>query len=355
MAPDDRVAVWQVLSTVVPIVLLWVAMAAVGQGSSQLLPLLFPLLVVMVLFLSRSFSLMHDCGHQSLFRSKRLNRAMGFALSLIHGMPQHPWSRGHAYHHQHNGNWDRYRGPSALITSEDFHALSPSQQRWYRRSRHPLVLIPGGFFYLIIKPRLALLLGSLGFIRHSAGQIAKGVRTGVWAGAGEIVRSYQSRHWYTAGEFIDMAANTAVVGLLWWWMGGHLGYGRFWILYSIAMSCSAAVMIAVFFIQHNFEGSYAHGNKNWSYLKGAINGSSFLQMPGILNWFTADIAYHHIHHLSERIPNYRLRDCHLANHHLLHDVHKLPLSEVANCFDLILWNRQALGLESIDSANQKTV
>jgi omega-6 fatty acid desaturase (delta-12 desaturase) len=112
------------------------------------------------------------------------------------------------------------------------------------------------------------------------------------------------------------------------------------------MSCSAAVMIAVFFIQHNFPDSYTSDEDHWSYFRGALSGSSFLQMPAVLNWFTADIAYHHIHHLSERIPNYRLKECHEANIHLANNVHKLYLYQVGDCFSLILWDRKSLQLVS---------
>jgi omega-6 fatty acid desaturase (delta-12 desaturase) len=111
MASDDRIASWQILNTVVPIIAVAIAMSAVTTSFNTTAIVLTPLLLIlMVLLLSRSFSLMHDCGHQSLFSSKRSNRMAAFGLSLIHGMPQHPWSRGHAFHHKHNGNWDRYRG-----------------------------------------------------------------------------------------------------------------------------------------------------------------------------------------------------------------------------------------------------
>jgi omega-6 fatty acid desaturase (delta-12 desaturase) len=96
------------------------------------------------------------------------------------------------------------------------------------------------------------------------------------------------------------------------------------------MSISAAIMIAVFFVQHNFPGSYASGEEHWSFFKGAIEGSSFLIMPRILNWFTADIAYHHIHHLSERIPNYRLRMCHEDKQNNFDDVIRLELHQLDN-------------------------
>ena len=347
MASDDRIASWQILNTVVPIIAVAIAMSAVTTSFNITAIVMTPLLLVlMVLLLSRSFSLMHDCGHQSLFRSKRWNRIAGFGLSLIHGMPQHPWSRGHAFHHKHNGNWDRYRGPAALITREDYEARSPRSQWLYRILRHPLLLFPGGFFYLIIKSRVALLLSVFEFIGHSIKSIIKMMMTGSWISPRKVCMNYKSSFFYTSGECVDMIANTAVVGMLWWWIGSSIGYAHFWILYALIMSSSAAVMIAVFFIQHNFPESYTSNDDNWSYFKGALSGSSFLQMPAVLNWFTADIAYHHIHHLSERIPNYRLKECHEANIHLVNDVHKLYLSQVSVCFSLILWDRERLELVS---------
>ena len=347
MASDDRIASWQILNTVVPIIAVAIAMSAVTTSFNITAIVMTPLLLVlMVLLLSRSFSLMHDCGHQSLFRSKRWNRIAGFGLSLIHGMPQHPWSRGHAFHHKHNGNWDRYRGPAALITREDYEARSPRSQWLYRILRHPLLLFPGGFFYLIIKSRVALLLSFFEFIGHSIKSIIKMMMTGSWISPRKVCMNYKSSFFYTSGECVDMIANTAVVGMLWWWIGSSIGYAHFWILYALIMSSSAAVMIAVFFIQHNFPESYTSNDDNWSYFRGALSGSSFLQMPAVLNWFTADIAYHHIHHLSERIPNYRLKECHEANIHLVNDVHKLYLSQVSYCFSLILWDRERLELVS---------
>jgi omega-6 fatty acid desaturase (delta-12 desaturase) len=347
MASDDRIASWQILNTVIPIIAVAVAISAVTTSLSLSSIVLSPiLLVLMVLLLSRSFSLMHDCGHQSLFRSKRSNRIAAFGLSLIHGMPQHPWSRGHAFHHQHNGNWDRYRGPSALITREEYESRSPFSQWLYRALRHPLLLFPGGFFYLIIKPRLALLLSFFEFVSYFIRSIFKMTSSGCWISPKRICLNYKSNYFYTSGECIDMFFNTLVVGLLWWWIGSNIGYLHFWTLYVLIMSSSAAVMIAVFFIQHNFPDSYTSGQENWSYFRGALSGSSFLQMPEILNWFTADIAYHHIHHLSERIPNYRLRQCHEANIHLVNDVHRLYLYQVGDCFSLILWDRKQLELVS---------
>jgi omega-6 fatty acid desaturase (delta-12 desaturase) len=212
------------------------------------------------------------------------------------------------------------------------------------------LLFPGGFFYLIIKPRVALLLGFFEFVFHSTHAGYNDIVAGRLPSLGRIAANHRSSFFYTKGEAVDTVANTVCVALIWWWAGSAIGHWHFWLLYTLVMSTSAALMIAVFFIQHNFPGSYTSHEEDWSYFKGALEGSSFLQMPAVLNWFTADIAYHHIHHLSERIPNYRLSQCHQANIQLLGDVRRLYLSEVSTCFSLILWDRDKLKLTTTTAA-----
>ena len=152
--------------------LLWWAIHWIGHTTPRAwwaLELLAPV-ILLVLFSARSFALMHDCGHDSLFRHRWLNRGAGFLLGVINAIPQHPWSRGHAFHHKHNGNWERYRGPSALVSLEQYRSLGPLQRRLYAVLRHPLMLLPGGFFYLILKPRLQLLLGCGHFVVDKIGR-----------------------------------------------------------------------------------------------------------------------------------------------------------------------------------------
>lgn len=328
---------------------LWAVLPWILQPLRLQSLLIFPVLVLLVLFSARSFSLMHDCGHGSLFRSKPLNRFFGFVLGIVNAIPQHPWSRGHAFHHLHNGNWERYRGPSALLTVDQFQQLSPQQQQNYGWSRHPLMLFPGGFSYLVLRPRVQLLLGlwewlgsMLVILRH------EGMR-GLLS-LPRHTRSFQSSHWYTGGEFIDLLANNLCVLASWFWMSHWLGVGVFWGVYGLVMTCSAAILICIFFVQHNFPGSYANATEGWSYFKGAIEGSSNLVLPGILNWFSADIAFHSIHHLCERIPNYQLKACHQANQHLLADCVYLRLADLPRCFKLILWDHRRLKLVALSEA-----
>ena len=337
---SNKRAFLQIASTLLPIAGLWLLLPKAFAISPLLV---VPILVLLILFSSRCFSLMHDCGHQSLFRHNILNHIVGFILGVINAIPQHPWSRGHAYHHRHNGNWDLYRGPSALITSAEYASYSPWRKRFYQFLRHPLMLFPGGFFYLIIKPRAALILGSLDFAIDSLRHISNNGFC-KWQ---LLISNHRSRHWYTASEFWHILGNNICVVATWVLMGSWLGLGLFWVSYSIVMTTSAAIMICFFFVQHNFEGSYAHTTNDWDSFKGDIEGSSFLKMNRIFNWFSADIGYHNVHHLCEGIPNYNLRACHEANAELLKNIKVLNLVDIPSCFNLILWDRDKQQLATI--------
>jgi acyl-lipid omega-6 desaturase (Delta-12 desaturase) len=345
MKSNDWRATYQVLNTVVPYLLSWVLAVKAASVSLWLLP---PAMVLITLFSVRCFSLMHDCGHYSLFSSKKVNRVIGFILGVINAIPQYPWSRGHAYHHKTNGDWERYRGPSALRSTEEFAKLSPSAQTRYELLRHPLMIFPGGFFYLALKPRLALILGTYGFIVH----LITCLRKNLGMGLPEIVLSYKSKNWYTTAEFWDLLFNNICVVGGWIALGYWLGFGFFLSVYSITLTCSAAIFICVFFVQHNFDGSYAHKTEGWDYLTGAIAGSSYLALPTWFKWFSADIGYHNIHHLSERIPNYNLEACHYENLHLLTDIKTLRMIDIPNCFKFILWDADSDSLVSIASFRQ---
>lgn len=345
MKSNDLRATYQILNTVVPYILLWILAV---KATSVSWGLLLPIMVLITLFSVRCFSLMHDCGHYSLFSSKKVNRVVGFMLGVINAIPQYPWSRGHAYHHKTNGDWDRYRGPSALRSTEEFAQLSPSAQRQYELLRHPLMIFPGGFFYLAIKPRLALIAGTYGFIGH----LLACLQQDPGMGFARIISSYQSRNWYTAAEFWDLLFNNICVVGGWIVLGYLLGFGFFLSVYSITLTCSAAIFICVFFVQHNFDSSYAHKTAGWDYLLGAIEGSSYLELPTVFKWFSADIGYHNIHHLSERIPNYNLEACHNQNSHLLAHARTLRMADIPDCFKFILWDSASNRLVSIASFRQ---
>ena len=124
----------QIISTIFPIISIWLI---VHQIIIQPFPLLIkgfllvPFIVLLTLFSSRTFSLMHDCGHNSLFTKRKLNRFCGFLLGLVNGIPQKSWSIDHAFHHRNNGNWEIYKGPIDVLSLEDYNSLTKREQIFY--------------------------------------------------------------------------------------------------------------------------------------------------------------------------------------------------------------------------------
>lgn len=340
MKSNDLRAAYQVLNTLIPYIFLWFLAAKAVAISVWLLP---PIIVLLVLFSLRCFSLMHDCGHYSLFSSKKVNRVAGFVFGLVNAMPQYWWSRDHAYHHKTNGDWERYRSIGDFLSTKEYAQLTPSDQKMYGLLRHPLMAFPGGFFYLAFKPRIILLLGSYDFIRHAFSCLSSDTSVGLAA----IISSHKPQHWSTAAEFWDILLNSIVVVGGWIFLSFLLDPVFFLSVYSIVLTLSAAIFINIFFVQHIFEGAYAHKTEGWDYLAGAVEGSSYLDIPAVFKWFTADISYHNIHHLSEKIPNYNLKACHQKNSHLLLDSKTVQMSEMLNCAKFILWDSEANKLTSI--------
>jgi omega-6 fatty acid desaturase (delta-12 desaturase) len=232
-----------------------------------------------------------------------------------------------------------------MLSTEEFSKLDPFDRRLYKLLRHPLMAIPGGFFYLIIKPRLIFIVGVCDFIQH----VFTDLKNGLEFDLSKTISSHQSKHWHSATEFWDLLfSNICVVGS-WIFLSHIWGVGLFWSIYSITLGCSAAIFIWVFFVQHIFEDTYAHKTEGWDYVIGAVRGSSYLELPAILRWFTADIGYHNIHHLSERIPNYHLAACHRENRHLLADVKTLRIADLLDCAQFLLWDADSNRLVSITS------
>ena len=342
MKSNDLLATWQILNTVVPYFFLWFLVAKLSIISAWFLP---PLIALMTLFSLRCFSLMHDCGHYSLFRSKKANRVVGFVLGVINAIPQYAWSRDHAFHHKTNGDWERYRGVADFLSTAEFSKLSRIEQRNYEWLRHPLMAFPGGFFYLALQPRLALIAGVWGFVSD----VLTGWRTKPGIRFSEILAMHQSKSWQSSIEFWDLLLNNLCVLSSWIVLSYVLGASFFLSIYSSVITLSAVIFICVFFMQHVFEGSYAHRTADWNYLTGAIEGSSYLKLPAILKWFTADIGYHNVHHLSERIPNYHLEACHAQNISLLSRVKMLKIGDMSACSKFILWDADSDRLVSIAS------
>ncbi|MGH8634557.1 MAG: fatty acid desaturase [Burkholderiales bacterium] len=335
----------QVLTTLVPLAALWCG-AVLSAGVSYWLTAGVTLL--MSLFLLRVFVLMHECGHGSLFRAARLNQAFGFVFGVVSGMPQYVWSQHHAYHHATNGNWTKYRGPLNTRSVEEYAAMTDAQQRRYQRACSIWMAPFGGFLYIIFNPRFTWLKGSVSLVSHVLRKKIAQPGISIKAHAAE----FETPYWDDARAYWHMFWNNVVLLSVWVLMSWYIGPALFFAVYLISASLAGGAGIVLFTIQHNFEHSYAPANKSWDLDTAAIRGTSFLILPRWLNWFTANIAYHHIHHLSAGIPNYRLAKCHDENRDLFSDVTRIKLSEIFRVAEYILWDTRSHRIISVAEYRQ---
>lgn len=304
---------------------------------------------VISLFTLRLFALMHECGHGSLFRTQRLNRAFGFVLGVVTGMPQYVWSQHHNYHHVHNGDWEVYRGPYATPSVDEYAAMTATQQRLYRLKCHIAVAPFVGFIYLIFNPRFTWLKGSIGLVGHVVAQRMARPDLSMRSHAA----SFKTGYWESGKEYRHMFWNNVVLIAVWAVMCWAVGPGRFFAIYLISVSLAGGAGIVLFAVQHNFEHAYATDTSSWDRDHAAIHGTSFLVLPNWLNWFTANIGYHHIHHLSAQIPNYRLVGCHTKHEGLFADVTRLKLEHVRHALKFMLWDLHARRIISIAEYQQQ--
>jgi len=325
---SDGKAFLQLANTLLPYGLLW----WLSMLTKSSIIATAAIIIAMSFFLLRTFSLMHDCGHLSLFRTRGLNKAIGLVLGVLAGIPQYVWSKHHAYHHATNGDWQRYPGPLNVTTRALFEKMSVNEQKRYLRLRHPATFfLLGGFLYLLVYPRLNWFRGGWGLVKAMLTKpSALSVR--------EVFATHRSRFYKTPKELIHMSLNN--VGLIGFALLLSLSVGWCWFLliHSLAVSISGSMGLLFFTIQHNFESSYASASADWDYCEGALKGTSFLTFPRWLNWFSADIAYHHVHHLSAAIPNYQLKAAHRVFADHFDEVKRLSLADVLPSFAYNLWD-----------------
>jgi omega-6 fatty acid desaturase (delta-12 desaturase) len=343
---DNVTASTQVLTTLAPLALFW-------WGAVLSVPVSYWLAAALVLLISlftlRAFVLMHECGHGSLFRTQSLNRAFGFLLGVVSGMPQYVWSQHHNFHHANNGNWERYRGLYTTLSVEEYAAMTDAQQRMYRGKCSIAVAPFAGLIYVIFNPRFTWLKGSIELVGHIVKRKVAQPSLSIRA----HTASFETRYWKSRKEYWHMFWNNVVLLSIWALMCWTVGTVVFFTIYLISASLAGAAGIILFTVQHNFEHSYASDGRNWDYETGAIEGSSFLILPRWLNWFTANIAYHHVHHLSAKIPNYRLTECHNEYRDLFSDVTRVKLVHIHKALKYILWDTRAQRIISVAEYRQQ--
>ena len=298
---DTARSVSQLITSAVPFFLLWYAMLrSLEVGYWLTLLLVFPTAG----FLMRLFVIQHDCGHGSFFRSRAARDGLGFCIGVLTLVPYEYWRRTHAYHHANSGNLDfRGFGDIDTLTVREYEELTPGARISYRLYRHPLVLfLIGPAFHFLIKHRYP------------------------WDIPRDWTKAWRSV-WRT-----NLALGAILVG-----MGLTIGLQRFLLVQIPLTLATCSFGVWLFYVQHQYEEAYWHRKENWDYYDAALLGSSHLVLPKPLQWLTANIGIHHVHHLSSRIPNYRLQECMDANPEL-QDVTRVTLRDSLRLARLSLWD-----------------
>src|SRR5450830_20241 len=336
--PTNRRGALQLLSVFVPIAGLWYAIYQTSQVS---LWFVAAATACLSLFLLRGFVLMHDCGHNSLFRSNSLNRIGGFLLGVLAGMPQQVWAENHRYHHTTNGNWAKYRGPLNVACVSDYLAMSTGDRRRYRYTRNILLSPLAGCLYFLINPRITWLYVSYQLVRR------------LFARTGNHNSLFDTplKGCASMAHYRFMLSNNLLLLTAWGLMAWAVGPWLFFICYLVSGSLAGGFGIVLFSVQHNFEHAYASADEGWSRDEATLHGTSFLIFPSWLNWITADAAYHHVHHLCASVPNYRLAACHKEHQHLFSSVRRIGFFEIPSALKHILWDLPARRLVTVAEVN----
>ena len=274
--PCARRASWQLVSTLGCYLAMWVAIYFVREVSYLLV---LPLALLASGFLVRLFIIFHDCCHNSFYKNRVLNQWIGFFTGVMTFTPFKHWRWEHSVHHATAGDLDR-RGIGDIwtLTVKEYIGMPRRDRLVYRMVRNPFILfcIAPSYVFLIRERRAA-------------------------PGASEMTKR--------------TVKYTNVALLVMFLIGGLIfGFVPYLLIQVGVMAVAASAGVWLFYVQHQFEGVYWERHEHWEYTTAALEGSSFYRLPRILQWFTGNIGFHHIHHLSSKVPNYYLEACH--NSHL---------------------------------------
>lgn len=314
--PQAKKSLWQLFNTIVPYFILWYLMIlSLDVGYWLVLLLSLPAAGLQI----RIFIFQHDCGHGSFFKSRKANDWVGMACSLITWTPYFYWQKSHAIHHANASNLEqRGIGDIYTMTVKEY-----QEKPWWGKLQYRIYRNP--FFLFGVVP--TLLFGILYRLPSSQTKSMKRVRS--------------SLYW------TNLALALLVGGLIW-----LIGLKAYLMVFLPIFVISSSIGTWMFYVQHQFEDTYWDSGDSWDYSLAALQGSSYYKLPKVLQWFTGNIGFHHIHHLSPRIPNYLLEQCHEENP-LFQETVVLTLGSSLKSVFLSLWDEEQKKLISFGQFKQR--
>jgi omega-6 fatty acid desaturase (delta-12 desaturase) len=301
LAADERRSLGQIAGVVVPYLSVWLVAVIVQPGAW----LAIGLGLVATLFLVRMYSLFHDLTHNSLFSSRKANTRWGYALGFLLFTPYRWWQRQHSLHHAHTGNLEG-RGPGEIytMTLAEYEDASRLRRLGYRLYRNPLLM-------LLVGPTLVFLF---------------------------------ERRFPQKGMTPKILLSVAVtnLALVAWAVGWSLalGWQTFVIIQGTTLVAGGAIAGWMLYIQHQYEDTYYQSAEDWQFELAALQGSSYLDLPRPLAWVVGNANFHHVHHLSAKIPNYNLRAAH-TEQPMFERTPVVTMRSSIGAFRLKLWDEES--------------
>jgi acyl-lipid omega-6 desaturase (Delta-12 desaturase) len=312
--PNTTRSAFELAVTVIPILAIWAAAIWLLQYS-YLASLVLG--AFNGLFLVRLFCIQHDCGHASFFSNRTLSDWVGRCLGVLTLTPYHVWRRQHAIHHSASGNLDlRGIGDVTTLTVDEYLARSAFGRFMYRIYRSPFTLFLIGPAYIFLVQN-----------RIPYGLMKSGVS--FWISA-------------MGTNFVLIAGIVALV-----YFGG---WAPLLVVVLPTWIVAASTGVWLFYVQHQFEDTHWRKADEWQLHEAALEGSSHYVLPKPLQWLSANIGIHHVHHLYSRIPFYRLTEV-IKDHPILADSQRMTISESIACARLHLWDESQKKLLSFRRAH----
>ena len=267
-------------------------------------------------FLVRTFVVFHDCCHGSLLPSRTANARVGTLLGVFVLTPFVRWRHEHAVHHATSGDLDRRGvGDVYTLTVSEYYSKPPKERLAYRLFRNPLIMFGiGPIFAMIIGPRIV----------------------------GKDARPRMRK------SVLATDAMLAVAFVLMFWLLGWQFVVEAWVP-SALIAGSAGIWL--FYVQHQFEDAYWQSGENWDYADAALQGSTYLKLPKVLQFFSGSIGLHHVHHLNSKIPNYNLQRAH-DSHPVFATVPTITIADGMRAVRFKLWDERSSKLVTFAQARQ---
>lgn len=300
-SPSLGRSIWQIANTFIPYIGLWVLIVFSLSVSYWLTAFL---ILLAAGFLVRLFIIFHDCGHGSYFKSQNINRMVGMFFGILAFTPYDKWHNQHMKHHGTVGNLDkRGVGDVWTMTKEEYLAASKRDRIKYRIYRNPFVMFGLGSLYVF------------------------------------LIQNRLTNKSMTTKEKVNVYFTNAALLLIFTGMSLAIGIGTFVIIQLSILYIAAISGLWLFYLQHQYENVTWFRNKEWNYRTVALEGSSFVKFPKLLQWFSGNIGFHHIHHLNARIPNYYLPKCYRENT-IFKEVKPVTFIMSMKSLKLRLWDEQ---------------